>query len=268
MAVVTLATGLLTGPALPALAAGAQAPTVTVTIGAKSALKKITGEVLVVFRAGKFSRATISGRISGALAGDVATLLARPFPYKKPPAAIGSPISLTGASPEPYSFQVTPGIATRYRVVVSAGGTQVGASPVQTIYLADNMNGVARKRCGRPVCHQRLRLFTILPAAAFKSISAKHLFFYFGLSLSASGVPPVPRFLRLDPQARITRARRISGTEFEQIITWSFRVGNNGFNWIWVACTKDTVAKDGMGLPGHHGCGARRLRTRTLGYLG
>ena len=139
---------------------------------------------------------------------------------------------------------------------------------MQTVYLATGGRVVGPKRCGRPVCHEKLRVFTVLPASAFKSMSGKHLFFYFGLRLIARGVPPLPKFLKLDPSAKITKARRISGTQFEQTITWSFRIGNNGFNWIWTGCTKDTVAKDGMGLPGHHGCGAKRLRTKTLRYLG
>ncbi len=32
-------------------------------------------------------------------------------------------------------------------------------------------------------------------------------------------------------------------------------------------CVKDTVSRDGLGLPGSHGCGARRV-LRTVSYLG
>jgi hypothetical protein len=34
------------------------------------------------------------------------------------------------------------------------------------------------------------------------------------------------------------------------------------------ACTKDTESRDGMGLPGHHRCGKRRVKVSGLTYLG
>jgi len=49
--------------------------------------------------------------------------------------------------------------------------------------------------------------------------------------------------------------------------TWSFRIGNNGYNFLQHICTKDTESKDGIGLPGHHHCGTRSFSTKTV-YLG
>ena len=35
--------------------------------------------------------------------------------------------------------------------------------------------------------------------------------------------------------------------------------GNDAYHWDWNACSKDTEAEDGIGLPGHHGCGDERI---------
>ena len=37
--------------------------------------------------------------------------------------------------------------------------------------------------------------------------------------------------------------------------------------WKWTTCSKDTEAADGIGLPGHHGCGAERVLS-SAPYLG
>ena len=44
-----------------------------------------------------------------------------------------------------------------------------------------------------------------------------------------------------------------------RLITFSFRIGNDAYDWDWDACSKDTEAEDGIGLPGHHGCGDERI---------
>jgi len=44
-------------------------------------------------------------------------------------------------------------------------------------------------------------------------------------------------------------------------------VGNDAYNWNWTSCNQDTEAQDGMGLPGRHGCGARRVDV-SASYLG
>jgi hypothetical protein len=77
-----------------------------------------------------------------------------------------------------------------------------------------------------------------------------------------------PRWLYLDAgHASVSGARRISAGEFERTLMFSFTIGNDGFYWGWTVCTKDAVSRDGLGLPGSHGCGARRV-LRTVSYLG
>lgn len=265
-----LAAGLL---AAPALAASTAPSAVSVTITAKTLEPPIGGKVIVFFRAGRFSSAVISGSITGGVSGDVATLFAQQFPYKKQPVKVGSPVTISG-SPASYSFKVAPTIATRYQVKVStagAPGTVVGTSAVQTVYVSPGGSVSPIHNCtqrDRPVCHQKLTLFTVVPKAAFRVLSAKHFIFYFGIKLAPHSEPGPPKFLFIDPHARISAARRVSATKFKTTITWSFTVNNEGYQWNWTACVKDTEAKDGYGLPGHHHCGDHRLPNGKFVYLG
>jgi hypothetical protein len=91
---------------------------------------------------------------------------------------------------------------------------------------------------------------------------------YFGVRLGHAGVPPAPKWLYLNAgHATVAPAHRISASEFEETLKYSFTIGNHGYNWSWTSCWKDTVSKDGLGLPGHHSCGASRV-LRTAQYLG
>ena len=97
---------------------------------------------------------------------------------------------------------------------------------------------------------------------------SKPLDAYFGVNLSATGTPPPPRWLYLNAgHASVSGARRISATEFEMTVTYTFTIGNDGYYFEWATCAKDTVSSDDLGLPGSHGCGARRI-LRTVNYLG
>ena len=65
----------------------------------------------------------------------------------------------------------------------------------------------------------------------------------------------------------VSAARRMSAIEFVRTISFSFTIGTHSYYWAWRACLQSTVSKDGIGLPGYHGCGASRV-LRTTPYLG
>lgn len=249
----------------------ARAAAPAVTIAATSKIKPVTGFVYVGYRSGSFSIAKIHGNATGAITGEVATLFAQRFPYTSPAKPVSSiTLSPTGAT-TPYSFTVTPTLVTRYKVELFASGTAtapLATSPVKNVYVIPG--GVVKGGgvCGRPVCRQTLRIFTVLPSSALKFEMSKHFYPYFGLRLGASAIPPPPRWLYLNAgHASVSSPRRISAGEYEQTLRFSFAVGNHSYNWSWTGCVKDFVSKDGLGLPGHHGCGASRV-LRTVAYLG
>lgn len=193
-----------------AAVAPAQAAGPAITIAATSRINPVPGYVLVEYRGGAGARARIHGIITGAAAGEVATLYAQPFPYAKAPAVVGS-TAISAAGPAAYSFTVTPTLATRYQVELFAGQTAT-----------------------RPLDNN--------PQLEWLYLNAGH-----------------PSF---------TPARQVSADKFERTVTFSVTIGtHSSWTYAWLVCPQDTLSRDGLGLPGHHGCGSSRIR-RTIGYLG
>lgn len=252
----------------------AQAAAPTITIFATSKLPVVTGDVWVVYRGGgQYGSATIHGKISGAAAGEVAALYAQQFPYKKLPVRLGS-VTLKSSTPV-YSFPVTPDLATHYAVKLFASGTARAAmatSKVQNVYVLPKGNVTGGKSCqnDRPVCHETYHLYTIVPPSALRTEMGKHFYPYVGVSLSPTSVPPPPKWLYLNAyHSSVTTGHRISAGEYANVFTFRFTIGNDGASFNWDICLRGTVSKDGMGLPGSHGCGyLRRVSGTNIPFLG
>jgi hypothetical protein len=253
----------------PALAQPSAAP--TVSIGAKSLIPKAYGDTFTAFHDGKYSRVTVSGAVTGGTSGMVAQLLAQPFPYKTAPAPVaGQQLVLGATSPENYSFTATPGIATRYSVEIlpsTTVSTPVAAtSAAARVYVATTQPFTGIKSCNRagnrPICHETIHIFTRVPASARVAESKKKLYFYFGVKLARTSIPKAPVLLALDRSAKISKARKVSATEFEQTVTFSFRVNNDAYDFNFDYCSKASESSDGVNLPGHHHCGAKRINVR------
>lgn len=246
---------------------------VTVSIAAQSHFKPVTGDTFVQFAGGKNDRVTLKGSIGGATTGDVAVLYAQQWPYKKAPAQVPGQhetLTVTGSTPVSYSFTTGPQIATRYSVEVLmslSSTTALGSSKVVTVYVVAGGKATGISRCGRPTCRETWHIYTIVPASLYKAESGKHLYFYFSLNLSRTGEPKAPKYLYLDHSASISKVKRISRSEFEWTIKWSFKIGDDGYYWLPAVCTKDSESKDGLNLPGSHGCGDRRIPS-NIAYLG
>jgi hypothetical protein len=262
-----------------ALAQPAQAP--VVTISTQSAIPPITHDVFVIYKVSQFRKGThhrldtvdVSGTVSSSTAGQVVALFAQPFPYKAKPAQVAgqSKTLPTSTTPVQYAFKAVPTVATKYTVKVlsssTTSSTVVAASPTKPVYVVTNQTPTGLSTCGRPVCHETLKVYSHLAKSAYKAESRKKWYFYFGLRLAPTIEPPPPRVLYLDRSATVSKARRISSTEFERTIRFSFRIGNHAYYYLVDFCSKDTEAKDGMNLPGSHSCGVKKIRS-TIGYLG
>ena len=250
----------------------AQAATPTITVAATSRIHAVTGDVFVIFKSSKYGSARIHGTITSVTAGEVATLYAQRFPYTTAARPVRSiTLSATGPTAK-YSFTVAPTLATRYQVKVFArksATTPLATSARKNLYVLANWSYAEGKNCGRPVCRETFHIYTILPRSTLGVEMSKHLYPYVGVNLStASGTPPPPKWLYLNAgHPSVSAARRISATEFETTLTFSVTVGNDAYYLDWSWCAKDTLRRDGLGLPGSHGCGARRV-LRTVSYLG
>jgi len=259
-AVIVLAGGLTAG--LLAGRAGVQHP-VVVPLAAKSAEPVVTGDVWVAYNSGKYSTAEIDGKIKKAVSGEVAQLYAQPFPYSRAPAQVGSVILHATGGTAPYQFQVTPTLATRYQVKLfqsSTASAPAGTSARTTVYVASGGSTSNSKTCSRPVCHETFTESVEVPPSALPTELAKPWYLYLGLNLAPVKEPSAPQWFVLGAgNGQVTGTHRLSADEFSVTITYSFQVGNKAYNWNWFACIKDSLAQDGIGLPGDHGCGAARV---------
>lgn len=248
--------------------AASASPTVTSTysimIAAHSPLPKVSGHTWVVYKTTGFRRATISGTVSGAVTGDIATLWSRPFGASAF-AATASTETLTsdGVTPTPYSFSVTPSRATAYKVQVTTGATMDVTSSRVTVYVTEG-GKLSNKhtRCTSTSCKFSYKLTEFLPAAAYRTETHKHFYEYL-----AVGYPTLPRRYTLDRSATASRIRKINSGEFAVTFTWHVTLHHGAANWTTVVCTKDSESKDGMGLPGRHGCGDTHI-SRKVNYIG
>ena len=263
-----LAAGLTAG-----LLGGGPAPAVTVPISVKSALPAVTGDVYVVYRGGRQAGAEVYGEVGKAADGEVAELYAQPFPYRNAPAQAGSVILHPAGGTARYEFPVTPALATRYRVELFRSSTSpapFAMSGTATVYVILGATTGSAPPCITPVCHLSVQTTYTSPPSALPAEMSKRLYLYFGLSLapSTSKAPATPRWVVLGAgHGRVIATQRISADQFIKTETFSFEVGSHAFTWAWTTCLEDTEAADGIGLPGHHGCGDRRVRY-SASYLG
>jgi hypothetical protein len=171
----------------------------------------------------------------------------------------------------PYSFDVIPVLATRYQVKFfnSSTGRAVAASPKVTVYVTARARASGGSPCGRPICHQAWHLHIFVPPSTLRTEMPKRWFVYFGLALSRLHEPPPPKILKLgagNPQ--VSRPRKINRHEYAVTIKFSFRIGKDRYFYSFFPCQRDTEAKDGLNLPGHHGCGTLHEIGSKRRYLG
>jgi hypothetical protein len=261
--------GVLALSASLAVAGQAQAAGPTISVAASTKLPLVTHDAVVLYQDGAYASANIHGTIAGAGAGEVARLYAQPFPYNKAATAVAT-VTLK-ASTASYSFTVSPSLATHYWVKLFKSKTAtapVAASSLQNVYVTLANVETGLKACGRPTCTDTITFTTKVPSSALSTELAKQVYAYFGLTLSKSGIPKPPTILTLNGgKASVSKATRLSATQYKFTIKFTFTVGNEIYQWLWNECSMDAVTKDGIGLPGTHSCGASQISSSTL-YLG
>jgi hypothetical protein len=274
IAPVAVAAGLVAGvPAIQAATASTAASSI-ITISATSPhyphLRAkdhglVDGYAIVIYRdtTKRANTGVVSGKVSTTATDDKATLLAEPFGAKTF-GAVGTPVSLTpvnGAAR--YSFHVTPSLATQYEVQVS--GTDSAVSRAVTIYVsAGGSSSTPSQSCTHTRCKWSIRLYTDVPTSqAYKTESGKHWYLYQAVYYGKR----VPKEFTLSTTARASKAKKVNGREFAQTFTYFIPLRHGSASWSVQACVKDTESKDGLGLPGHHGCGAKHVSVSAI-YLG
>jgi Protein kinase domain len=270
-AVIVAAAGLAAG-LLPGILTAGPAGTTAVAISVKSAQPAVNGDVYVVYLDGEQANAEVYGEVRKAANGEVAELYKQQFPFNNAPALVSSVTLHPAGTTASYEFQVTPTLATRYRVELfksSTASTPLATSGAATIYVSVIRYTTAKtKTCSRPVCYLSEQLVELVPPSALQTEMSKSLYVYFGINLASNVEPAPPQWLMLGAgNGHATAPRRISADEFGYTVTFSFPIGTDAFHSSWRLCTKNTEAEDGIGLPGQHGCGDERI-LRTVSYLG
>jgi len=237
--------------------------TASVLIAAKSSLAPVSGDAYVRYMAATDATAQVHGEVMGAASGEVARLYAQPFPYRNAPAPIGAVTLVPAGKTAQYTFPVTPSVATRYKVELfqsSTASRPLATSATSIIYVVE-IKTISGNSCGRPVCHLTVTLHTFVPPSALNTEMSKPWYIYLGLALSSNGKEPSPPvWAQLgagDPV--VSKPRLVSADEFDVTVSFTFRVGQGGYDYHWRTCSKDTEAADGLGLPGTHGCGGERI---------
>jgi hypothetical protein len=264
-----LAGGLVAGlVAIPAAQASSAASIISINATSPNyphvgASGKVDGYALVIYKGGKAAAALITGAVTTSATNDTATLLAEPFHQKKY-TTVGSQALTPVSGSASYSFKVKPSLATRYKVEVS--GTDSATSSTVTVYVTAGGKTPTKyvhvKCTSATRCVLSVREYTLLPASAYKTEARKHPVLYLAI-----GDPNPPKNYTLDKSATASKAKQVNKGEFYKTLTWVIHVRNASTTPYPNACTKDTESKDGMGLPGHHGCGNKKVPTSAI-YLG
>lgn len=258
---------LMAAGVLPAEAASQAGYGVTIgaTGTAPAAVKgKIYGYAVVAYKVKSHDTAAIGGTITGATAGDVVTLLAKGFRARSFTPRARKTLAASGTSR--YSFAVTPSLATAYKVQVSTGSRVDLTSATVMVYVEAGGHGAGvHERCSSTSCTYSYSVYTAFPASAYRTESRKPVIFYLAQWRSNRHLAS---WFYLSSKDKASKPRRVNSGEFEQTLTWFVSV-LAGKYWIPQACTRDEVGTDGVGLPGHHGCGDKRVSVRAaLTYLG
>lgn len=241
---------------------GETGASVGVTIGVSTRFPAIGEDRLVIYKAAGYDTAGVSGTITGAPSGASATLLAWQFRgrgFK----VTGRPVRLRSSAPIRYSFRVQPSLATAYEVRVMAGGRAIATSAARTVYVAGGGRlSRSHSMCTHAACTFSFPAYLRVPAPAYNIETRKHWYLYLEV-----GYPKLPGYYTLNDTATASRPRKISADEFEMSFTFRIRLRNGVGRWETNFCTRNTESRDGVGLPGSHHCGDKRVSARDR-YLG
>jgi hypothetical protein len=227
-----------------------------------------TKDVWTTFARAGFASATVTGTVSGVADGAVARLYESTFPFKSPPVPVStSTLSVTSGSAR-FSFTATPKFETRYRVEVFASasaGAPAASSASKTVYVTDSSVSSNTDHCSGRQCTIHINLTEIIQQSAVSIEKAKHQFLYLSLPAAPGGVKPKPTAYHL--VSATVSAPTVKGEHVSFKISIKYTAPTGSYWYYWVSCTRDTLTKDGVGLPGHHGCGDASLSPSTP-YVG
>src|SRR5580658_1144645 len=235
-------------------ASAARTPAVSITVS--SQFMKVSGVTWVYYKPAADNAATVSGTAINVSTGDTVTLYAVPFGAKKA-TATGKPVTLTADSlgNASFSFTVHPSRETDYAAEVTTQDNLHATSAAQAIYVtrgfADNH---FTQSCAHGHCTASYRFYVEIPASAYKSEVKKHWYLYFAASATQPATYPLSK-------SASAKNHKVNAGEFYALFTFRWKTKNPNMAIWCYGGTTDTESSNGIGLPGHHGCGNKKLST-------
>lgn len=222
---------------------------------------KVSGFTWVYYKPAADSAATVSGTAINVSTGDTVTLYAAPFGAKTL-TATGKPVTLTADNlgNASFSFTVHPSRETKYEAEVTQDSLHA-TSTAQAIYVtrgfADNH---FTQSCRHDHCTASYRFYVEIPASAYKSEFKKHWYLYFAAAANQPATYPLSK-------TASAKNHKVNAGEFYALFTFRWKTKHPSLATWRFGCIKDTESSNGIGLPGKHGCGNKKLST-TLPYVG
>ncbi len=244
----------------------------SVTLHATSRNAPVSNETYVTYGRAGFMRAALHGTVVGVGSGAVVRLRSVPFPFTHAVLGGPMPLSVHGTSAS-FTVAVRPAFETRYRAVVYASRSATTPEAVSrsvTVFVIPYVRtfGVRLSCRSDRVCSLRASAIEVFPGRIAPAELQEHVFKYLRVQRLLGATMPrafvgVARLTRTGSTLQV----RIAGQRDRVTLTIRFREPTYRYRTIWAWCTKDDVARDGMGLAGSHACGNRlvRLPSRYLG---
>ncbi len=149
------------------------------------------------------------------------------------------------------SFRVSPTHATRYRLKIGANGP---TSRVLTVYVLEKGLVNSCNLCSAPAGPGRHTLkVRVVAEAPPGPIGVKGPGYFYYAQVNGAAAPTTLTLRKTVPL-------EISHQDESLSASYSVTFPTARSTFAWAMCYRDAEAKDGYGLPGHHGCGDKTIR--------
>ncbi len=221
----------------------------------------------VIYHSRTRSRISDVGHVKNGLAGELLRFYVDQFPFRGWHAVAHKTLTHSGVND--FRFSDRPALATRYETRLFAkSGRLLATSSVKTVYVLADYQYRYNPHCGRPLCRITIHVSVFLPPSTLRAEMRKHVYTYFGYRLARVREPALPKWLyRGADGGRVTGLRKVAADQYDLTLHFAFIVGQHAYRWESDFCTRNTESRDGLYLPGHHSCGARRVSSHVP-YLG
>ena len=244
--------------AVPLVAVAVMAATASVAEAATTLTAKVSPKPVLLNH-----EVSVKGQLSTHQSGVGLVLETSRFPFSSP---FGQTRTTTTGPNGDYLFGFKPTLATRVRVRLASDPSVHSGTP--TSYVIANYTSVKcsvttksgkTNKCTNPghgdlTIHLSYHL--TWPQSAYAKESAKQVYVYYGQH-NGSANPPGSLQLR-----KTVKQTALGNNKTEVKVSYFVHAPTTAWSYHLATCVKFTEATDGVGLPGHHGCGDQTVTNK------